>query len=136
MTHQRSLSTTVAILGSDTLAEGILVRLLEDEGYATKLLEAQSRGRGVVDEVLEGVDVLLLTPSLSPDVRGTILGAMRSTPKTAHIPVLSLSPSLKLALLDELAVSASWRSLLRELVRKIEAFPKGAVDMEEATHRD
>ncbi len=52
---------------------------------------------------------------------GAFLGAMRSTPKTAAIPVLSLSAALKLALLDELSASLSWRSLFEELVREIRA---------------
>ena len=72
MPHRRSSTTTIAILGPDTLAEDILE-------------------------------------------------AMRSTPKAAAIPVFSLSAALKQALLDELAASASWRSLLEELVHEIEA---------------
>jgi hypothetical protein len=46
---------------------------------------------------------------------------MRSTPKTAAIPVLSLPAALKLALLDELGASASWRSLFEVLVGQIGA---------------
>ena len=114
MTHPDSTSTTVAILGTDTLAEGILARLLEREGYATRNLEASYPMR-IVDELLEGVDLLLLTPGLSPDVRGGFLKAMGSSPKTASVPVLSFSDALKLALVDELAVSASWRDLFEEL---------------------
>ena len=45
--------------------------------------------------------------------------AMRSAPKTAAIPVLTLSAALKLALLDELSASAPWRSLFEELVGQI-----------------
>jgi hypothetical protein len=46
---------------------------------------------------------------------------MRSTPKTAAIPVLPVSGALKLAMLDELAASASWRSLFDALVGQIGA---------------
>ena len=109
--------TTVAILGTDTLAEGILARLLEHEGYSTRILEAYPTG--VVDELLEGVDVLLLAPSLKADVRGAFLEAMRDNPKTAHIHTLSFSAALKLALVDELSASASWRDLFEELVGEI-----------------
>jgi len=35
-----------------------------------------------MDELLEGVGILLLTPSLSPYVPGAFLGAMRSIRKT------------------------------------------------------
>lgn len=120
MTHRSSTTTTVAILGTDTLAEGILARLLEREGYATRILEASYPMR-MVDELLDGVDLLLLTPGLSPDVRGAFLEAMSSSPKTAAVPVLSFSDALKLALVDELAVNVSWRSLFDELVGQIGA---------------
>jgi hypothetical protein len=41
MTPPRSAtSTVVAILGTDALAEDILARLLEREGYTTRHLEA------------------------------------------------------------------------------------------------
>jgi len=46
---------------------------------------------------------------------------MSSTPKTASIPVHPLSSTLMLRLLDELAGSASWRSLFEELVGHIRA---------------
>jgi hypothetical protein len=121
MTHPSSTSTTVvAILGSDALAEGILARLLEREGYTTRIIEASYPMR-IVDELLEGVDLLLLTPGLNPDVRGAFLEAMSSSPKTAATPLLSFSDTLKLALVDELAVSASWRDYFEELTSHIGA---------------
>ena len=120
MTRPSSTSTTVAILGTDTLAEGILARLLEREGYSTRLLEASYPMR-IVDELLDGVDLLLLTPGLSPDVRGAFLKDMSSSPKTAALPVLSFPAALNLALVDELAVSVSWRSLFEELGGQIKA---------------
>ena len=120
MTHQRSTTTTtVAILGPDTMVEAILARLLHKEGYATRILDPNTTG--VADELLDGVDALLLTPGLSPDVRGAFLKDMRSTPKTAAIPVLPLSSALKLAMLDELSANAPWRSLFDELVAQIGA---------------
>jgi len=112
--HHQPTTTVVAILGTDTLAEGILARLLEREGYSTRIIEASYPMR-MVDELLEGVDLLLLTPGLNPDVRGAFLKAVSSSPKTAAVPVLSFSDTLKLALVDELAVSASWQNLFKEL---------------------
>jgi hypothetical protein len=76
MRHHQHQPTTVAILGAHTLVEDILARLLEEEGYDARILEAYPTG--VVDELLDGVDAFLST--------------MRNIPKTAHIPVLSLSP--------------------------------------------
>ena len=51
---------------------------------------------------------------------GVFPGAVRSTPKTPTIPALSLPATLKLALPDDLPTSASWRSLLEELMQEIE----------------
>jgi hypothetical protein len=107
----------VAILGTDTLVENSLARLLEREGYATRHLEA-CYPTGRMDELLDGVDVVILAPGQKESVREAFLEAMRSTLKAAAIPVLPLSSALKLAMLDELAASASWRSLFEELVSR------------------
>jgi hypothetical protein len=111
---------TVAILGANTLVEDILARLLEEEGYDTRSLEAPSYPTRPIDELLDGVDVLLLAPSLDAEVRDAFLGAARSTPKTAVLPVVTLSTALKQALLDELSGRLCWRSLLQELVKEVE----------------
>ncbi len=52
-----------------------------------------------MDELLDGVDVVILAlaPGQKESVREAFLEAMRSTPKTAAIPVLPLSSALKLA---------------------------------------
>jgi hypothetical protein len=120
MTHPRSTNTTtVAILGPDTIVEGILARLLHKEGYATRLLDPNPTR--AADELLEGVDALLLTPGLDAEMSGPLFEAMRSNPKTAAIPVLPLPAALKLAMLDELSASAPWQSLFDELVGQIGA---------------
>jgi hypothetical protein len=117
VSRPRSTTTTVAILGTDALAEDILARLLEREGYSVRHLEAHPTV--LIDGPLDGVDILLLAPGLDDGVRGTFLEAIRSAPKIAAIPVLPLSSTLKLALLDELSASAPWRSLFEELVGQI-----------------
>ncbi len=111
---------TVAILGANTLLDRVLARLLEDEDYDTRLLEAHPSG--LIDELLDGVGVLLLSPYLDADERCGLLNALRSTSEAAQrVPVLSLSVPLQVALLDELAINASWQSLFEGLVREIEA---------------
>ena len=116
--HQQP--TTVAILGSNTLVDRILARLLKEEGYDTKLLEAHPSG--LIDELLDGVDVLLLSPYLDPDVRWDFLEAMRRTTEAAQrIPVLSLSVPLLMALQDELSLNVSCQSLFEGLVQEIDA---------------
>ena len=122
MTHPRSSTTTVvvAILGTDALAEDILARLLEREGYHVRHLEAYPTDP--MDQRLDGVDLLLLVPGgLKDRAREAFLEAVRSTQETAAIPVLPLSSALKLALLDELSAGSSWRSLFEELVGHIRA---------------
>ena len=133
--HHQQLTITVAIFGPDALFENILALLLEREGYGVRLLEAPSRGpRGALAaESLEGADVVLLSPGLKEGARAGFLEAMRSNPKMAAIPALSLSPTLKRALLDEVASSFSWQSLFKGLVQVIEAAPRGAVGAGQTT---
>jgi hypothetical protein len=109
--------TTIALVGTDALAEDILARLLEREGYPVRHLEAYPTG--LMDELLDDVDVLLLAPGLDAEARDALLGIITSTSKTAVIQVLSLSSALKVALLDELSAGVSWRSLVGELVGQI-----------------
>jgi hypothetical protein len=117
-------TTTVAIFGTGTLSEDILARLLEREGYHVRHLEASPTG--LKNGLLEGVDVMLVAPGLKGEVREGFLKAMSTSPRTAAIPVLPLSAALKLALLDELSASASWRTLLEELIGQIGAALTGA----------
>jgi hypothetical protein len=120
----REQPTTIAILGTDALAEDILARLLEREGYHVRHLEAYPTDP--MDQRLDGVDLLLLVPGLKNRARGAFLEAVRSTQESAAIPVLPLSSALKLALLDELSAGASWRGLFEELVGQIGAALKSA----------
>jgi hypothetical protein len=135
MTHPSSTSTTVvAILGSDSLAEDILARLLRHEGYNTRIIDAYPTG--LVDELLEGVGVLLLAPGLDAGLRRALVEAMKSNPKTAHIHTLSFSAALKLALVDELSAGASWRSLFEELISQIGAALERAAESTKAIVTD
>ena len=89
MREQPTTTTVVAILGANTLVEGILARLLEEEGYSTRHLEAYPTG--LVEGLLEGVDILLLAPGLKDGAREGFLEAMNTTPETAAIPVLTFT---------------------------------------------
>ena len=72
--------TTIAILGADTVVGRALGALLENSGYDTTPLDAYPTG--VVDELLDGADLLLLVPRLDEGVREAFLGAMgKSTPQ-------------------------------------------------------
>ena len=64
--------------------------LLEGHGYNTVLLD--SYPTGIVDELLDGAHLLLLTPRVDEGVREAFLGAMgKRVPQKAHMPVISLS---------------------------------------------
>jgi len=142
--HSRS-AATIAIVGSNTLAEHVLAMLLENKGYTARLIKAPPtaaptaaptvllpQGPSVV-ELLDGVDVVLLwpAPTLRDDAREAFVGAMRSDPATAKIPVLALSPTLDAALQDELAVDVPLKQHFEQLVwiiKEVLRSPAGSVD--------
>jgi hypothetical protein len=111
--HTQQQRTTVAILGSSTLGEHVLALLLEDEGYAAKLIKTPPTAAttallakgGSVEGLLEGVYVVLLwpAPTLGDDAREAFVDVMRSACARAKIAVVALSPSMAVASKDELA---------------------------------
>jgi len=66
-----------------------------------------------MDELLDGVDVLLLAAGRYDGLREAFLCDMGNTPRSASIPVIAISWSLKQALLDQKVMSLSWHILLR-----------------------
>jgi hypothetical protein len=141
--HRQQHPATIAILGSSTLGEHVLAMLLEDEGYAAKLIKAPSDvatttvllpegGSVSVEELLEGVDVVLLwpAPTMRDDAREAFVGAIRSACATAKIPVVALSPSLHVASQDELSVEVPLMRQFEELmriIREVLGSPAGSV---------
>jgi hypothetical protein len=139
--HHQQHPATIAILGSSTLGEHVLAMLLEDEGYAARLLKAPPKTAtqvllpegGSAEELLEGVDMVLLwppAPTLSDDARETFVGVMRSACAKAKIPVVALSPTLHVASQDELAVEVPLMRQFEQLLCIIKAVlgsPAGSV---------
>jgi hypothetical protein len=113
--------TTIAILGCDTVVGRSLCVLLEGSGYKTTLLDAYPTG--VVDELLEGAQLLLITPRVDEGVREAFLGAMgKSTPQKAEMPVIALYTALEEELPEnETVISVPWPSEINVLVDHIEA---------------
>jgi hypothetical protein len=113
--------TTIAILGADTVVGSALRALLEGSGYRTTPLD--SYPTGIVDELLEGADLLLLTPRLDEDVRESFLGAMgKSAPQMADMPVIALSSTLEEGLPEKEGVlRVPWPCETKALVQRIEA---------------
>ena len=121
MQYHHDQPTTIAILGCDTVVGRSLSVLLESHGYNTVLLD--SHPTGVVDELLEGANLLLLTPRVDQGVREAFLGAMgKSTPQRAQMPVIALHTALEEDLPEkEGVVSVPWPCETKVLVERIEA---------------
>ena len=119
--QQHPHPTTIAILGADTVVGRALCALLEDSGYQTRPLDAYPTG--IVDELLEGADLLLLTPRVDEGVREAFVGAMgKSTPQQAETPVIALTTALEEDLPEkEGVISVPWPCETRVLVDHIEA---------------
>jgi hypothetical protein len=113
-------TTTIAILGADTVVGCALCALLEGSGYRTTSIEAHPTG--VVDELLDGADLLLLAPRLNTDVRKAFLGAMgKSAPQKAKMPVIVLSTAVEEDLPEkERVISVPWPCETKVLTERIE----------------
>jgi len=114
-------TTTIAILGCDTVVGRSISVLLEGSGYETTLLDAYPTG--VVDELLEGADLLILTPRVDQGVREAFLGAMgKSKPHKADMPVIALHTVPEEELPEkEGVIRVPWPCETKDLVERIEA---------------
>jgi hypothetical protein len=111
---------TIAILGADTVVGRALCALLESSGYHTTPLNTHPTG--IVDELLDGADLLLLAPRLEEVVREAFVGAMgKSTPQKADMPVIALSTAVEESPQQEGVQSVPWPCETRVLVERIEA---------------
>jgi hypothetical protein len=112
---------TIAILGADTVVGRALCALLEDSGYQTTPLDAHPTG--VVDELLEGANLLLLAPRVDEGVREAFVGAMgKSTPQRSSIPVIALTTAVEEGLPEqEGVISVPWPCETKVLIERIEA---------------
>jgi len=119
--HHYEQPTIIAILGADTVAGRVLCLLLEGTGYDTTPID--SYPTGIVDELLKGAHLLLLTPRLEEGVRKAFVGAMgKSTPQKADIPVIALSTATDEDLSEKEGVqSVPWPCETKILVERIEA---------------
>jgi hypothetical protein len=113
--------TTIAILGCNTVVGRSLSVLLEGSGYQITLLD--SHPTGIVDELLEGAHLLLLTPRVDQGVREAFLGAMgKSAPQKADMPVIVLTtPEVEGLPEKEGVIRVPWPCESKVLVDHIEA---------------
>ena len=117
----REQPTTIAVLGADTVVGSALCALLGDHGYRINPLDAHPTG--VVDELLDGADLLLLAPRLDGGAVEAFLGAMgESAPQRADVPVIALSTAVEEGLPEKEGVlRVPWPCETRALVERIEA---------------
>jgi hypothetical protein len=113
-----TVPTTIAILGGNSVAGRALEALLQGVGYDTRLIEDPPERSP--EQLLEGVKLLLLAPTLSTESRQTLLAEIGGTLEAKDIPILTLSTGLKEALGDGRA-SIPWPCRLEDLTKKIEA---------------
>jgi hypothetical protein len=127
-------TTTIAILGCDTVVGRSISVLLESHGYNTVLLD--SYPTGIVDELLEGAQLLLLTPRVDQGVREAFLGAMgKRVPQRADMPVIALHTALEEDLPEkEGVISVPWPTETKVLVERIEAAILDAPAASAASH--
>jgi hypothetical protein len=118
---QHHQPTTIAILGSNGVLGRTLSLLLERSGYDTTLLDASPTG--VVDELLEGAHLLLLTPRVDEGVGEAFVGAMgKSTQQVGDMPVIALSTAVEENLPEEEGIlRVPWPCETKVLVERIEA---------------
>jgi hypothetical protein len=123
MTGQEPTTTTIAILGTNTVVGSALCALLEGSGYRTRRIDACPTV--VVDELLEGAHLLLLAPRVDEGVREAFVGAMgKSAAQKADMPVIALSTTTATEedLPEKEAVySVPWPCGVKALVERIEA---------------
>ena len=100
------------------MAGRALEALLQGVGYDTRLIEDPPERPP--EEVLDGIRLLLLAPTLSPESRESLLADMSSTLESTNIPVLTLSTTLKEAITDG-PVFIPWPCRIEDLTKKIEA---------------
>jgi DNA-binding response OmpR family regulator len=110
--------TTIALLGTDTAVGWAILLLLQEEGYEIRMVEALRAG--LPDDLMEGVDLLLIPPDLIHRRCEESLAALRGKRERIGVPVLSLT-AVKEGLLHEEEVRVvPWPINIEELAREIE----------------
>lgn len=111
-------STTIAILGGNTVVGGAISLLLGGLGYETRTLEAPPKGP--VADLLGDIDLLLVAPGLDDGRRGESLALLKSAPNGPPVPVLVLTSATD-GSSAEGGARAPWPVGIERLAREIEA---------------
>ena len=113
---------TLAIADGDHPVVGRALQvLLEGAGYKVRSLAHPLDGN--LGQLLEGVHLLLLPPSLSSKARGALLDSIAETPELAALPIVALTPHGAEAAhgAGGLVGDLPWPSRIEALVEHIQA---------------
>ena len=117
----RQTPTTIAILGGNAVVGRALEVLLRSVGYEVRLWLEDPEAYDGPEELLEGVDVLLLGPGLDAEERREeYLRDMTGALETAAIAVLAFSPGQE-GMIAQVRRLVPWPCRVDELAREIEA---------------
>jgi len=121
--------TTIAILGTDTMVGWAILLLLQGEDYEIRMVEAPPPSS--LEDLMEGVDLLLIPPDLVHRRCEESLAALRGKREGIGVPVLSLTGVKERLFHEEEEVRVvPWLINIEELVDEIE----GALNV--STHRE
>lgn len=114
--------TTIAILGGNAVVGRALEVLLRSVGYEVRLWLEDPEAYDGPEELLEGVDVLLLGPGLdaAEERREKYLRDVKGVLETAAIAVLAFSPGQE-GTIAQVRRLVPWPCRVEELAREIEA---------------
>ena len=112
--------TGVTILGGDPSIVGALGLLLQGVGYDVRFLTHPVNGD--LGELLGGVRLVLLAPTLNPGEQAASLSVIKGTPGLTELSIVALVSDLDEALQgDRLAAYVPWPCRTSELIEQIEA---------------
>ena len=120
---------TIALLGTDTVVDHALSPQKQREGYEIRILEAPPTG--LPEDLMEGVNLLLISPGLVHERCEESLAALRGKRERMDVPVVSLSSAVNEGLLHEEEVRVvPWPIHIEGVAREIEGALNVSTDHE------
>lgn len=126
--------TTIALLGGNTVVGQALSLLLRGSGYETTILDAPPTG--LPEDLLKGVDLLLISPGLVGWRREESLTALRGARERMGVPVLELSSAPGEGSLDDEVGMVPWPINIDGLACEIEGALGAAQEIQPALVAD
>ncbi len=111
-------TTTIALLGGNTIVGRALSLLLREAGYDVRILSAPPTRSP--EELMDGVDLLLISPGLTGERCKALLAPLRGTRDRMNMPILKLSSVIREDLLKDEVGVVPWPMNIDGLIREIE----------------